>query len=133
MLKYAEIASHHYCKEIAAKKDFMTKILHICQTDEWREAQRRGEYRAGSLETEGFIHCSTPAQVVRTANRFYAGQTDLVLLEIDAERVPAAVRYEAADGDWFPHIYGPLPLDAVTQARAFSPAADGTFAAPSLG
>ena len=115
------------------KEQTMNTILHICRAADWGEAQTRGEYRAGSLSAEGFIHCSTSAQVIKTANRFYAGQRDLVLLVIDADRVSAAVKREAADGDWFPHVYGPLNLDAVTQALPFPPAADGTFAAPALG
>jgi uncharacterized protein (DUF952 family) len=110
----------------------MTIILHICSAQTWNEARRRGEYRADSLSTEGFIHCSTLEQVAKTANRFYAGQTGLVLLVIEAERVLAAIRYEAADADLFPHVYGPINLDAVLEVQPFSPAADGTFEPPHL-
>jgi uncharacterized protein (DUF952 family) len=110
----------------------MTILLHICSAQAWSEARRRGEYRADSLDTEGFIHCSTLEQVAKTANRFYAGQTDLVLLVIAAERVLAAIRYEAADADLFPHVYGPINLDAVLEVQSFSPAADGTFEPPHL-
>ncbi len=110
----------------------MNIILHICRAGDWREAQELGEYRADSLATEGFIHCSTLEQVAKTANRFYAGQMDLVLLVIDADRVPAELKYEAADGDLFPHLYGPLNLDAVAEARSFAPAAGGKFEPPEL-
>lgn len=108
----------------------MDTILHICRADHWREAQKLGEYRADSLATEGFIHCSTLEQVARTANHFYSGQTDLVLLVIDAGRVSAELRYETSDGDLFPHLYGPLDLDAVAEACPFAPAADSKFEQP---
>lgn len=105
----------------------MDFLLHICARTAWEAAQAAGEYSAASLMTEGFIHCSTPAQVAATANRFYHGQQGLVLLSIDPSRVIPEVRWEPADGSLFPHIYGPLPLDAVVDVRDFAPRADGTF------
>ena len=110
----------------------VTVLLHITPREDWERAERDGIYRAASLETEGFIHCSTPAQVVGTATRFYRGQTGLVLLVIDAEKLQAEVRYEDADGQMFPHIYGPLNLDAVTRVLPFEPSADRTFTLPPL-
>lgn len=71
-------------------------LLHICTREAWDEAQRWGDYRADSLDSEGFIHCSTPAQVVGTANLLFRGQTGLVLLVIDADRLTAPIRYEDA-------------------------------------
>ncbi len=105
----------------------METLLHICPASDWREAQESGEYRAASLASEGFIHCSTPAQVAATANRFYRGQRGLVLLVIDAGRLVPEVRYEAADGSLFPHLYGPLNLDAVVEVQEFEPEEDGAF------
>jgi len=102
-------------------------LLHICPRADWREAQQRGEYRAASLASEGFIHCSTPDQVAATADRFYHGRHGLVLLVIDSDRVGPEIRYEAADGSLFPHVYGPLNLDAVVEVRDFEPGADGAF------
>ncbi len=108
----------------------INRILHITTRAAWDAAQHGGEYRADSLHREGFIHCSTPAQVVRTAHRFYRGQHDLVLLLIDSAELQADLRYEAADHDLFPHIYGPLNLDAVLDVLPFPPREDGTFALP---
>ena len=111
----------------------MIHILHICSYADCNEALKRGEYRADSLDTEGFIHCSTPAQVVKTANRFYRGRQDLILLVIDPNRVTPEIRAEAADADVFPHIYGPLNLDAVVRTRDFVPTSqDGSFQLPKL-
>jgi uncharacterized protein (DUF952 family) len=107
------------------------EILHITTKKDWIQALESGAYRADSLESEGFIHCSRPEQVVAVANAFYAGQTDLVLLHINSDLLTSELRWEAADGDEFPHIYGPLNLEAVTAVKEFPPGDDGSFHHPS--
>ncbi len=92
----------------------VTPIHHIASVVEWEAARQRGSYRRStrdqSLEEVGFIHCSTAAQWRDTLARFYSDCPDeLVLLTIDPQRVPAEIRVEGG----FPHIYGPLPTDAV--------------------
>lgn len=123
-------------------KDYQTKdyqtmklILHITQKSAWDAAQQSGFYSAPSLATEGFIHCSTPAQAVATAERFYAGQRGLVLLVIDSERVQSEVKYEAGTDkpdELFPHIYGTLNLDAATRVLDFAPDSDGEWVLPPI-
>jgi uncharacterized protein (DUF952 family) len=110
----------------------MTPLLHITTRDAWLAAQDAGLYRANSLETEGFIHCSLPQQVVAVADGYYPGREGLVLLVIDPERLDAPVRFEDCyeTGQDFPHIYGPLNLDAVIDVLPFPPGPDGTFALP---
>ena len=113
----------------------MKLIIHITSKSAWETAQQNGYYTASSLETEGFIHCSTPAQVVATAERFYAGQRGLVLLVIDSERVQPEVKYEAGTDkpdELFPHIYGRLNLDAVTRVLDFAPDSAGNWVLPPL-
>lgn len=113
----------------------MKLILHITQKSAWETAQQNGFYSAPSLTTEGFIHCSMPAQVVATAERFYAGQSGLVLLVIDSERVQAEVKYEAGTDkpdELFPHIYGTLNLDAVTRVLDFASDSSGKWVLPPL-
>jgi uncharacterized protein (DUF952 family) len=107
-------------------------IFHITSRSDWEAARPAGEYRADSLAGQGFIHASTRGQVLRTANRFYHGQSDLVLLEIDAAKVKAEIRFEdlSGEGMLFPHIYGPLPVDAVSGWADFAPQADGSFCFP---
>lgn len=102
-------------------------IVHICEEAAWQEAQAAGEYHPASLDVEGFIHASLPEQVLRVANRFYAGRKGLLLLWIDPRRVQAPVRYEPADGELFPHIYGALNLEAVVAVRSFLCDPDGVF------
>ncbi len=94
-------------------------ILHITTAPEWAAAQEAGEYRAPSLETEGFIHCSTPAQVVHVADWFYRDVPDLVLLCIDPAELTSEVMWESSADAFageFPHVYGPIALDAVRAA-----------------
>ncbi len=106
----------------------MNTILHITQRKQWQQAQLIGSYSDNSLESEGFIHCSTPQQVLKVANRFFSHQQGLVLLVIDAERVQADIRYEAGEeNEKFPHIYGILNLDAVLKVINFPPGKDGLF------
>lgn len=106
-------------------------ILHITTRAEWETAVSH-PYTAPSLETEGFIHCSTPAQVLMPANQMFHGQTNLILLCIDPDKVTADIIYEDCyeTGHQFPHIYGPLNRDAVTQTIEFPPNPDGTFSLP---
>jgi len=106
-------------------------LLHICQRSAWNTAQAVDIYRAGSLDIEGFIHCSVPDQIADTANLHFAGQTDLVLLLIDPDKLTAPIKYEdAGNGQFFPHLYGPLNVDAVIEVRDFSTTSTGLFEKP---
>jgi glutathione S-transferase len=103
----------------------VTLIYHIAETADWEQAQRDGQYtmstRGRTLAEEGFIHASTAAQVPVVADAYYRDAPDLVLLVIDTERVGPELRYEQVPGqsDPYPHIYGPLNLDAVIETRPF--------------
>lgn len=112
----------------------MALIFHITTQGAWETAVSTGIYRDPSLEAEGFIHCSTREQVTDTANAYFRGQPDLLLLCLDPARVTADIIYEDSygKGKLFPHIYGPLNLDAVIQVAAFPANADGTFALPAV-
>lgn len=97
-------------------------IYHITHHTTWAQAQAEGRYAADTLASEGFIHFSTEAQVPGVARRFYGGQSGLVLLAVDPARLQAELRYEESEpGQWFPHLYGPLNLDAVVEVRDFNP------------
>lgn len=108
-------------------------ILHFCARDAWQHAQAHGMYHGDTLATEGFIHCSTADQVHVPANALVRGRTDLVLLEIDPDRLTASLRWEPGDPNdpasmRFPHVYGPIPVAAVVAVHDFRPGPDGTFA-----
>ena len=108
-------------------------LLHICSRDEWSAAQRDGVVAPDSLESVGFVHLSTPEQVHLPANRLFSGRRDLVLLHVAPERLSDPVQYEpGVPGDpesmRFPHLYGPLPVVAVTGVTPYLPGPDGAFA-----
>lgn len=109
----------------------MTTFFHITTRAEWQIAKNLGTYRSDSLATEGFIHCSTPAQVIGSANRFFKDKQDLVVLSIDPERVRAEIRNEGSPSNLFPHIYGELNIDAVVRVTDLEPPVNGTFSLPS--
>jgi uncharacterized protein (DUF952 family) len=103
------------------------KILHITKRGQWAAAKELGSYRGNTLETEGFIHCSTINQVAGSANRFFQGQQDLVILVINQDLVQPEIKYEGAADNLFPHIYGALNVDAVVRSIDFAAGTDGVF------
>jgi uncharacterized protein (DUF952 family) len=115
-------------------------ILHITSRKAWVDATRTGHYTAPSLETEGFIHCSTSDQVLPVADKFYKEQTGLVLLVVDPARLASDLKWEPPTGggpppglpagDMFPHVYGPINLDAVVQVLDFEADSNGRFSLP---
>jgi uncharacterized protein (DUF952 family) len=108
-------------------------ILHATSRTAWSAAQKAGAYTADSLASQGFIHCSRMDQVVHVANNIFKGQQGLVLLKIDPSRLTAKLRYEPgtdAPDELFPHIYGPLNLEAVSAVLDFEPGIDGIFSLP---
>ncbi len=102
-------------------------IYHLALANEWRDAKARGVYerstRGQSLQEVGFIHASGADQVEGTYGRFYADAGEVLLLTIDPFRLTAPLRWEPApdSGECFPHIHGPLPLEAVLAAEPFPP------------
>ena len=117
-------------------------IFHITTRMAWDEANNSGEYRAASLLTEGFIHCSTLAQVIPVADLYYKGESDLVLLMIEPTLLSSTLKWELPaegspppgipEGDQFPHVYGPIDLDAVVDVIELMSRPDGTFTLPAL-
>lgn len=107
------------------------KIYHITAQADWEKARQAGQYTAASLGQEGFIHASTAEQVAGTANLFFKGQSGLVLLVIDTERTKPEIRFDTVQTHGaeqkFPHIYGPLNLDAVVDVFDFQADAAGIF------
>ncbi len=107
----------------------MAIIFHITAREAWERAKPEGSYRPEAFAADGFIHCSTPAQVVRVADARFRNRRGMVLLAIDTERVAAEIVYENLEGgpELFPHIYGGLNADAVAEVLEFEPGADGYF------
>jgi len=111
-------------------------LVRLCSEEEWSGAQHRGFFppEAAGPEAEAFVHLSTIEQVHLPANRLYRDRGDMMLLYLDAAALDAPVRWERGvptdpESMLFPHLYGPLPVQAVIKAVAYPPAADGSFPA----
>jgi uncharacterized protein (DUF952 family) len=119
--------------DLPLSTSYFLPILHITPLEDWQAAQMAGVYTAVSLTNEGFIHCSLPNQVVRVANALYHGQPNLILLVIDhfwLDEVPLVYEDCYETGEYFPHVYGPIPLTAVVQTHPFPCQPDGSFTLP---
>jgi uncharacterized protein (DUF952 family) len=94
-------------------------IYHVTTKENWDKALTAGFYEAPSLHTEGFIHNSTAAQVQGVLERYYAGQSNLVLLHIEETKLIAELKYELAPSinEMFPHIFGVINLDAIVKTE----------------
>jgi uncharacterized protein (DUF952 family) len=94
----------------------MPVIYHVTTGGDWEAARQKGFYEHPSLSAEGFIHCSQENQVAGVLDRYFAGQTNLVKLVIDTDRLTSHFVFDWSPStqDTFPHIYGPINLDAVT-------------------
>jgi uncharacterized protein (DUF952 family) len=96
-----------------------TTIYKICDQAAWRQAQAEGLFRGSPVDRrDGFIHFSAAAQLAETADKHFAGQSDLILVAVDVAALDGALRWEPSrGGNLFPHLYAPLPLAAVRWAR----------------
>jgi uncharacterized protein (DUF952 family) len=103
----------------------------MCRRDEWDAAVSRGAYGGSSQDQQdGFIHFSTAGQLAESARRHRAGQPNIVLLAADPAALGDSLKWEPSRrGALFPHLYGPLPVGAVTAVVEYRPGPDGTFTA----
>lgn len=108
-------------------------IYKIVPADVWRLAEARGRFDGSDVDArDGYVHFSDAAQVAETARRHFAGQSDLLLVAVSTARLGEALRWEPSrDGALFPHLYGPLLLEAVSWVKPL-PLVDGVHALPAL-
>lgn len=94
-------------------------IYHVTRKQDWEKALSAGFYEAASLQTEGFIHSSAINQITGVLERYFENEKELVLLHIDEGKLTAPLKYQLAEsvGEVFPHIFGPLNLDAVVKTE----------------
>ena len=112
----------------------MRRIYKICPASAWREAERQGVYRGSADDIrDGFIHLSSAGQVAETAKKHFFGQTGLLLIEVDADVLGDALRWERSRNDeLFPHLYRELDVSAVTGVRDLEARPDGSHDIPEL-
>lgn len=109
-------------------------IYKIAPVALWRAAENAGVFHGAPVDVQdGFIHFSSAAQVAETAARHFAGQDDLVLVHVNAAALGAGLKWEVSRGGaLFPHLYGELPLTAVTKAEPLPLGPDGRHVFPPL-
>jgi uncharacterized protein (DUF952 family) len=95
----------------------MPIVYHITTSAAWNKAQQQGFYETPSLKEEGFIHCSQEHQVEGVLQRYYSGQTGLVKLVIDTDKLTSKFIFDwsPSTADTFPHVYGPINVNAVIE------------------
>ena len=109
----------------------MPVLYKIMPRQDWESAQEKGIYEGSAVDRkDGFIHLSAAHQVRTTAQRHFSGDSDVVLVSVRLEDLGQSLKWEASrGGDLFPHIYGPLPLSAVSEVVPL-PLADGVHRFP---
>ena len=113
----------------------MRRIYKICPASAWREAERQGVYRGSADDIARRLHPFFPplSQVAETARKHFFGQTGLFLIEVDADALGDALRWEPSRNDeLFPHLYGELDLGAVTGVLDMRARSDGYHDIPEL-
>lgn len=108
----------------------MRIIYHLVVPEFWEQTEA-APYRAASLDLEGFIHCSNANQVARVANLFYGAESALLVLCIEVERLTCPLKDENPGiNELFPHVYGPIPREAIRDVRRMQRDAAGLWAFP---
>ena len=112
----------------------MQTLYKICPAALWQEAQRTGVFRGSEVDRrDSFIHFSTAAQITETAAKHFAGQSDLLLIGVDADMLGGALKWEPSRGGaLFPHLYGALTLEAVKHVDPLPLGPDGGHVFPPL-
>ncbi|MGF9565544.1 DUF952 domain-containing protein [Neorhizobium sp. JUb45] len=109
-------------------------IYKIVTEDLWLDARGKGVFDGASIDlADGYIHLSTAGQAQGTADKYFAGQTGLLLIAVDVDRLGDTLRWEPSrGGELFPHLYAPLTFDAVLWEKPLVIGADGRHQFPEI-
>jgi uncharacterized protein (DUF952 family) len=108
----------------------VSTIFHITKREQWEKAKLKGVYRGDTLDSQGFIYCSTSQQIVKVANALFYAKRELLLLCIATNKIQSEIKYESVGSEeLYPHIYGYLNIDAVTMVADFE-STNGKFVLP---
>jgi uncharacterized protein (DUF952 family) len=89
-------------------------IFHVTTSEEWLVHRNLPTYTPTAFAQEGFIHCSTAAQLPGVLERYFAGKENLIILNIEEAKLTSPLKYEAAtNNELFPHVFGPINKDAI--------------------
>ena len=102
-------------------------IYLLSSNAEYQQALSAGKLTRDSLTSEGFIHATPKSQLNRLANKYYKDKEQPLILIVDKELVIPEIKWEPASDGLYPHIYGPLNINAVTRVEKISLNEDGNF------
>ena len=104
-------------------------IFHVTTKKYLKNHTVNNRYEPESIDTEGFIHCSSGGQVEETANRIFSDKEKILLLIIDVTALSTEIKYDLDEntGEKYPHIYGPLNTDAIIDKFNIFAEKDGKF------
>ena len=106
----------------------MSLICHLVRPSDWETALQRRVYRPASLKAEGFIHFSSPTQLIPSALRHFPLDQELVVLYVSERKTEKKLKWEAAsDGELFPHLYGALYPEDIEFTRFLIRNPDGNW------
>ena len=94
---------------------------------DYDQAVATGQWAPADLPSVGFIHASPSNQLTRVANKYYTANDEVRIVLLRHEKIRAEVRWEPATGGLYPHIYGPLNMDAAERVVPVRKGADGKF------
>lgn len=102
-------------------------VFKIFRRSEWDRFRDHGETLGAPVDlADGYIHLSTAAQVTGTAARHFSGESDLVLVAVNADTLGDTLRWEPSrGGQLFPHLYRPLRLADVVWDKSLPLGAAG--------
>lgn len=112
----------------------MTVIFKIAPDILWSEAKDAGVFTGAPIDlADGYIHFSTAEQARETAEKYFQGQSNLLLVAVDGDKLGDKLKWEPSRGGaLFPHLYGPLDFSAVIWTKALPVGADGQHVFPEL-
>lgn len=96
-----------------------TNIYLLMGQAEYQHAKVAGALTRSSLDSEGFIHACAKSQLARVSNKHYVNVADLLVLSVQKDKVSVEIKWEPATGGLYPHIYGPMNMDAVVNVESF--------------
>lgn len=107
-------------------------LFRLIRAADWMAAAAEGVFTGSETDrADGFIHLSTAEQVEGTAERWYPGLDDLMVLTVDRDALKSPVKMEVSSrGTFYPHLYGPLRLEAVMAAEPVVRDGEGRYRFP---
>lgn len=111
-----------------AKQQPGAVTFHLTPIDHWAAHDGMTDYRPEAFTREGFVHCTDGEDlVIEVGNRYYREDPrSYVVLEIDTSALSSPTIYEDAERR-YPHVYGPIDMQAVRKVRHVARGADGSF------